>query len=237
MPVTLGLLLTLRVSVGTACVSVGDMTWLDVHRDDQLVGRIALQDVPKPGAKETIRAWRRLGVATVMATGDSSEPAIAFGKMLGFDPDTIHSGLTPQDKVRLVEASPRPVMFVGDGVNDGPALAASDCGVSVAEAHAAAAQTADLVVVWGGLEMLLAARTLARRTIAIGQQNIALALVYNALAVPAALLGVLTPTGATIAMLLSSMSVSANTLRLRSSDTISSAEFQRIEPGTGLHRN
>ncbi|TGD60534.1 cation-translocating P-type ATPase [Tabrizicola sp. WMC-M-20] len=85
--------------------------------------------------------------------------------------------------------------------------------------------------------MLLAARTLARRTIAIGQQNIALALVYNAFAVPAALLGVLTPTGAAIAMLLSSMSVSANTLRLRSSDTISSAEFQRIEPGTGLHRN
>lgn len=208
-----------RIRVGAAARSTDEMTWLAVHRDDELVGHMGLQDTPHPSAKETLATLRSLGVATVMATGDSGGPALALGKVLGFNPGTVHFGLTPQDKVRLVEASARPVLFVGDGVNDGPALAASDCGVSVAEAHSAAAQTADLVVMTGGLDRLLSARSLARRSVTIGQQNIALALVYNVVAIPAALAGVLTPTGAAIAMLLSSVSVSVNSLRLRSCRT------------------
>lgn len=179
------------------------------------VGQFAFEDTVQPQARQTLDALRGLGIATLMATGDGAGPAGALGRSLGFASGTVHADQTPQDKVRLVNTSPGPVLFVGDGVNEGPALAASGCGVSVANAHAAAAQTADLVVMHGGLEKILTALRLARRTVSIARQNIGLAVIYNALAVPAALAGMLTPTVAAIVMFASSVTVSANALRLR----------------------
>ncbi len=105
-------------------------------------------------------------------------------------------------------------MFVGDGVNDAPALASAGCGISVAEAHSAAAQTADVAILHGGIEQVVTAISIARRSVRIGRQNIGLALVYNALIVPFALTGHLSPTMAALAMLASSLSVSLNSLRL-----------------------
>lgn len=209
------------ICIGTAHAAQGGDTLLEVRRDGTLQGHLALQDIPAPQARVVLDTLRGMGISTLMATGDSAGPARAIGRTLGFSPDTLHAALTPQDKVRLIAASPGPVLFVGDGVNDGPALAAADCGVSVADAHAAAMQTADLVVMRGGLEAILTARALAVRAVSIGRQNIALALIYNAAAIPAAAAGLLTPTGAAVAMLLSSASVALNALRLRESAALS----------------
>jgi len=126
---------------------------------------------------------------------------------------------TPADKVKLVNAAAGPVLFIGDGVNDAPALAAADCGISVAGAHGAATQTADVVIVNGGVGQLVPATALARRMVSITRQNLGFAVVYNLIALPLAVAGVLSPSMAAFAMLASSSSVAFNSLRLELSGT------------------
>lgn len=99
-------------------------------------------------------------------------------------------------------------------MNDAPALAAADCGISVASAHSAAAQTADVVIDHGGIKQVLTAIELARQTASIARQNLGLALVYNLIAIPFAVSGALPPAMAALAMLVSSLSVGLNSLRL-----------------------
>lgn len=106
------------------------------------------------------------------------------------------------------------MLFIGDGINDGPALAASACGLSVRSAHASASSTAHVAIVDEGIRAIAPLVRLSRRTVATVNENIVLATVYNVVLVPLAATGMMTPLTAALAMLFSSLSVLLNTWRL-----------------------
>ncbi|WP_119396586.1 heavy metal translocating P-type ATPase [Pannonibacter phragmitetus] len=189
-------------------------TRLIVMRDGEALGTLDLADRPRSEAAAVVASLKAAGVDVLIATGDSKGPAVAVASALGLTVGQIRFGCTPQEKATLVAGFERPVLFVGDGVNDAPALAAADCGVSVANAHSAAAQTADVAIVRGGIDQIATAIALACRTVRVSRRNIVLALVYNALVVPFAVTGLISPAMAALAMLASSVSVSLNSVKL-----------------------
>ncbi len=190
------------------------LTSLAVTLDSIRIATLALADAPTSDARETLARLRALGVETWIASGDAVGPTLRIADALGVPHDKVRHGCTPAGKAELVKALASPVLFLGDGVNDAPALAAADCGISVAGAHSAAAQTADVVIVRGGIGRLLTGMNLARSTASVTRQNLGLALVYNLAAIPFAIFGVLSPSLAALAMLASSLSVGLNSLRL-----------------------
>lgn len=200
-------------------------TWLAVRQGGREVGRIALADRLRPEAARVVADLRAQGIGLHMATGDGAPAALALAERLDLSAERVAHDCTPAGKAELLLGLPRPLAFIGDGVNDGPALAAADCGISVAEAHSAAAQTAAVVVTCGGLGRVAEAVSLSRRMGRIAWQSLALALVYNALMLPAAALGLIGPAFAAAAMLASSVSVVLNGQRLAASpaETLSSS--------------
>ncbi|WP_150289917.1 heavy metal translocating P-type ATPase [Sphingobium estronivorans] len=205
-----------RIRVTSAATARTDgRTWLDVTLDDLPVGSIGLADTVEPAAATMIAALRNAGVTVFLATGDSADAAGAVAETVGIPEEAVHAGCSPADKARLVGTTLRPVVVVGDGVNDAPAIAAADCGITVSRAHAAAAATAGLLFEHGGIETFLPAWHLALRTRAVIRQNFMLALGYNLIALPLATLGLLTPLFAAVAMLSSSCFVTLNAMRVR----------------------
>jgi len=198
----------------TGTASNTGATRLIVERNETLLGTLDVADVPKPKVADVLTALRQRHIAVSIATGDSKGPALSVAEQIGLRADNVHYECTAEYKAEIISRSERTVMFVGDGINDAPALAAADCGISVAGAHSAAAETADVAIVRGGVEQILTVISLARRTVAISSQNIAFALIYNAAVVPFAAMGALSPVMAALAMLASSLSVTANSMRL-----------------------
>ncbi|MEL5876386.1 heavy metal translocating P-type ATPase [Cereibacter sphaeroides] len=201
-----------HIHVGAAALSPDGRSRLAVSRDGVALGEIVLEDVLLEQSAEVAGRLRAAGLRLHMATGDATAPAEWVARALGIA--EVHAGCTPQGKAALMRGLAGPVAFIGDGVNDAPALAASACGLSIAGAHGAARQTADVAIVSGGIERLPPILALARASQRIARQNLVLSVGYNAVALPAAALGLLRPELAALAMTASSLSVVANTLRL-----------------------
>jgi Cu+-exporting ATPase len=191
--------------------------------EKQLAGIVAVADPVKATTAEAIKALHGRGLKIIMATGDNERTARAIAKSLGID--EVRAGLLPEQKAALVEelrANGGVVAMAGDGVNDAPALAAADVGIAMGTGADVAVESAGITLVKGDLNGIVRARTLAQATIRNIRQNLFFAFLYNVLGVPVAA-GVLYPlTGALLspmlaaaAMSLSSVSVIANALRLR----------------------
>jgi Cu2+-exporting ATPase len=175
---------------------------------------IAFSDRLRPDADAALKALRGLGVECSILSGDRLSAVGEIAQATGL---TAQAAATPAEKQALVgrlRAAGRKVLMVGDGLNDGPALAAADASMAPGSASDVGLQAADLVFVQDSLLALPRALRGARRTMAVVRQNFALAIGYNVLAVPLAMAGLVTPLIAAVAMSTSSLIVIANSLRL-----------------------
>jgi Cu+-exporting ATPase len=183
--------------------------------DGRVVAGFEFADEPLPEVAETLRALRQAGLRLVLCSGDRPESVGAFAKRVGVD--EWRAAQLPHQKaevVRRLQAEGRRVAFVGDGINDAPALAEADLGVVVATGTQLAAENADLILLNRDLRTLLTALRLSQAMYRIIRQNLFFAFVYNTLGIPLAALGYLNPMVAALAMSLSSVSVVGNALRL-----------------------
>jgi Cu+-exporting ATPase len=187
-----------------------------VWRDEVPVGLVSLADRIRPEARAAIAQLRGMDLEVAMVTGDGRVPAMAIGRAAGID--DVVSDVRPEGKVAEIErreAAGRRVAFVGDGLNDAPALAAATVGLAVGSATDVALAAADVQLLAPSLDGVPRALALARRTLRVIRQNLFWAFAYNVVMIPLAVAGVLDPTWAAGAMAASSVSVVANALRLR----------------------
>ena len=204
-------------------VSAKAATVIFVAIDARLAGFVGIADPIKPSTVPAIAALRRENIRIVMLTGDGRTTADAVGRELGID--EVIAEVLPQDKAAVVQRLKREgrvVAMAGDGVNDAPALAAADVGIALGTGTAVAMESAAVTLLHGDLMGIAKARQLSRATMRNIRLNLWFAFGYNALGIPLAagvlypFFGILlSPVVAAAAMALSSVSVIANSLRLR----------------------
>ena len=199
-------------------------TVIFVGIDGKLAGFVAIADPIKPTTPQALQALKAAHIRVVMLTGDGKTTAQAVGRQLGID--EVVAEVLPEDKatvVKRLQAEGRVVAMAGDGVNDAPALAQATVGVAMGTGTDVAMESAGITLLKGDLLGIVRARTLSRATMRNIRQNLFLSFAYNVAGVPLAA-GVLypffglllSPVVAAAAMALSSVSVIANSLRLRS---------------------
>src|SRR4029079_11613354 len=187
-----------------------------VHWGGKLRARLVVEDTVKPTSAEAIRELRALGLTPVLLTGDSEATARRVADEVGIE--RVRAEVYPGDKaaeIRQLQQEGHVVAMVGDGVNDAPALAQADLGLSIGTGTDVAIEASDLTLVSGDLRAAVDAIRLSRATLRTIKQNLVWAFGYNVIALPLAAAGLLNPVIAGAAMALSSLSVVFNALRLR----------------------
>ncbi len=180
-------------------------------------GAISVSDAIRPDAAEAIERLRGMGLAVTMLSGDRREIALEVGRRLGVGPEQVVAEASPESKTAFVAGRPRCIM-VGDGINDAAALAAADVGVAMASGTNIAIESADVVIPGHRVVAVPETIEIARATLAAIRQNLFFAFFYNAVAIPAAAMGLLGASGpliAAAAMGLSDLTVIGNALRLK----------------------
>jgi Cu+-exporting ATPase len=184
--------------------------------DGRFAGLAAAADPVRATTPEALRNLHAEGLRLLMLTGDSRATAEAVGRQVGID--EVIAEVLPADKAEVVyrlRAEGHVVAMAGDGINDAPALAKADVGLAMGTGTDVAMESAGVTLVKGDLRGVARARRLSRQTLSAIRQNLFLAFVYNALAIPLAAFGLLSPVVSGAAMSLSSVSVIVNSLRLR----------------------
>jgi Cu+-exporting ATPase len=184
--------------------------------DGRATAVFVVADAVKPTSAEAIRRLKALGLRTVLLTGDNATTARTVANQVGID--EVIAEVMPADKAEVIarlQAEGRVVAMAGDGVNDAPALARADLGLSIGTGTDVAIEASDLTLVSGDLGAAADAIRLSRSTLRTIKQNLGWAFGYNLAALPLAAVGLLNPVIASAAMAFSSLSVVANALRLR----------------------
>jgi Cu+-exporting ATPase len=177
---------------------------------------LSVADTVKATSAEAVAELRSLGLTPILLTGDAEEPAHRVAAELGID--RVLANVLPDEKaseVRRLQQAGETVAMVGDGINDGPALAQADLGLAIGTGTDVAIEASDVTLVSGDLRAAADAIRLSRRTLATIKGNLFWAFVYNVAAIPVAVAGLLDPIVAAAAMAASSLFVVSNSLRLR----------------------
>ena len=205
--------------IDTAALGAPEGTVLAVARGGTALGYLKVADTLRPTARPAVEELHALGLETVMLTGDAEATAREIAEEAGVQ--RFEAGLLPEEKLARIGGFGGRTAMVGDGINDAPALAAADVGIAVGTGADAAIEPAHVALVRPDLTLVPAAVRLGRRTLKTIRWNLFWAFFYNVAAIPAAAglfagLGVhVTPMWAAGAMALSSVTVVANSLRLR----------------------
>jgi len=187
-----------------------------VIKNKQALGIIAVADEIKPESIEAIKKLHERGIKAAMVTGDHKITAEYIAKKLNID--SIFADVLPQDKAAIVkelQAKGEKVAFVGDGINDAPALAQADLGIAIGTGTDVAIESGQIVLVKGNPVKVVEAINLSSQTFRVIKQNLFWAFFYNVILIPVAALGFLAPMYAAAAMAFSSVSVVLNSLRIK----------------------
>jgi len=187
-------------------------TVIFVLKNKQLLGMIALADLVREEAKETVTALKNKGINSIMLTGDNKKVAHWVAKQLGID--EVHAEVLPDDKsrqVKNIQLEGRKVAMVGDGINDAPALAQADVGIAIGSGTDVAVETADIVLVRSNPKDVLSILELSRSTYNKMIQNLWWAAGYNIITIPLAA-GVLAPYGVILSPAIGAVLMSLSTV-------------------------
>lgn len=183
-----------------------------------LVGLFAVKDTVKNGARAVVAALDEQNLKTYLLTGDNAVTAASIARQTGIKPENVFAEVRPEKKaefVKKLQQAGERVAFVGDGINDAPALEQADLGIAVSRASDVAREAADIILLKSEIESVPEALGLARATLRTIKQNLFWAFFYNAIGIPLAALGFMSPILCAAAMGFSDMIVIGNALRLR----------------------
>ncbi|MCG7443748.1 heavy metal translocating P-type ATPase [Dermabacter vaginalis] len=187
-----------------------------VRVNGEVAGLVRVSDTVKPEATKVVEEIRALGIEPVMATGDNPAAAAHIAREVGIE--KVHASLTPAAKLDLVKSlrgEGASVAMVGDGINDTAALAEADLGFAIGTGTDAAMNSGDIVLTGGDISQIPTAIRLSRASVRTIRWNLFWAFIYNVIAIPLAMLGLLGPVIAAAAMAFSSVFVVSNSLRLK----------------------
>ncbi|MFA6880342.1 MAG: heavy metal translocating P-type ATPase [Aminobacterium sp.] len=191
-------------------------TVVEVRKNNVVVGFIAIEDPLRNDAIRAVERLKELGIIPVMVTGDNERTARAVAKRVGIE--SVYAGVRPDEKLSILrdfQTSGKKVLMVGDGMNDAAALKGADIGVAIGSGTDLAIDSADIVVVRGGISSIADAVDISRQTFTVIRQNLFWAFAYNVIAIPLAMGALLHPAIAETAMAFSSISVILNSMRIR----------------------
>ena len=186
-----------------------------ILKNNELIGWIDVADELRPEALATIQALQKNGVKTILLSGDKLEKCELVKNQLGLD--EVFAEQSPEQKLQMIAtlAAQQPTAMVGDGINDGPALAKATVGISLSDASQVAMQSAQVVLMNHGLKNLPMALGLGKHTYITIKENLFWAFSYNIVAIPVAAMGFLSPTIGALIMGLSDVVLAINSIRLK----------------------
>jgi len=189
-----------------------------VTAGQHLLGLFAVKDTVKPGARAVVEQLHRQGLKTFLVTGDNKLTAKGIADQVGIPAEAVFAEVRPEQKaefVKSLQTQGEHVAFVGDGINDAPALEQADLGIAVARATDLAREAADIILLRSEIEAVPESLGLAQATLRTIKQNLFWAFFYNAVSIPLAALGFMSPILCAAAMGLSDVVVIGNALRLK----------------------